>query len=101
MQSHTATMRHATQNRIPVIALHCSGADGSQWRKLAADMGPGFEVHSPSLIGCGNNGPWHGLRVFTLMDEARPIIDIVDRVAGAVHLVGHSYGGGVALKVGR
>lgn len=82
-----------------VIALHCSGADGSQWRKLTAALGPGFDVYAPSLIGSGDSGAWHGERAFTLLDEAQPILDIVDRTAARVHLVGHSYGGGVALKV--
>jgi pimeloyl-ACP methyl ester carboxylesterase len=85
--------------RVPIIALHCSGSDGSQWRKLAAAIGSDYELHAPSFIGSGATPHWHGERAFTLLDEARPIIDMVDGIDAAVHLVGHSYGGGVALKV--
>ena len=88
-----------TGSPAPVIALHCSGADGSQWRKLVAAMGPGFDVLTPSFIGSGDAVPWHGERAFTLLDEARMIIDAIDAMPAPVHLVGHSYGGGVALKV--
>lgn len=84
---------------IPVIALHCSGASGGQWRKLAAALGDRYDVIAPSFIGCGDSGPWTGERAFTLADEARGIIDLVDALSEPVHLIGHSYGGGVALKV--
>jgi pimeloyl-ACP methyl ester carboxylesterase len=89
----------APRTLVPIVALHCSGADGGQWRKLAAILGPGFEVHAPSFIGCGDADPWPGERAFTLMDEARAVIDIVDAAHRPVHLVGHSYGGAVAMKV--
>lgn len=89
----------ASQFPVPVIALHCSGADGGQWRKLAAVLGLRFEVFAPSFIGCPDTGPWTGERAFTLADEARAVIGLVDELAAPVHLVGHSYGGGVALKV--
>lgn len=83
----------------PVVALHCSGADGRQWRGLPIALGARFRVIAPSLIGCGDAGPWSGAHAFTLMDEARAIIALLDALDRPVHLVGHSYGGGVALKV--
>ncbi len=89
----------APQFPVPVIALHCSGADGGQWRKLAAALGLRYELFAPSFIGCADIGPWTGERAFTLADEARAVIGLVDVLATPVHLVGHSYGGGVALKV--
>lgn len=83
----------------PVIALHCSGADGSQWRKLGAALGDHFQVFVPNLIGTWDAGSWHGGHAFTLMDEAQAVVDLVDNLTDPVHLVGHSYGGGVALNV--
>ena len=61
----------ASQFPVPVIALHCSGADGGQWRKLAAALGPRYEVFTPSFLGCADIGPWTGERAFTLADEAQ------------------------------
>lgn len=84
---------------VPVIALHCSGADGGVWRKLAYALGPWFEVIAPSFMGCADRGNWTGERAFCLADEAQPIIELIDELNGRVHLVGHSYGGGVALKI--
>src|SRR5262245_41628107 len=82
-----------------VIALHCSGATGQQWQTLTRALGPAFTVTAPDLIGCGDNPHWSGKNPFELIDEARPIVDIVDAWKGPVHLVGHSYGGGVALRL--
>jgi pimeloyl-ACP methyl ester carboxylesterase len=87
--------------REPVIALHCSGADGGQWRRLGEALGPRYELFAPSFYGCGLAGHWPGERAFSLAAEADPIVAIIDRLDGPVHLVGHSYGGGVALEVAR
>ncbi|MEE4238878.1 MAG: alpha/beta fold hydrolase [Anderseniella sp.] len=82
-----------------IIALHCSGADGSQWKKLAAAAGQDIEVITPGLMGSAERPRWTGERKFSLLDEARPIADLIDSLPEPVHLLGHSYGGGVALKV--
>lgn len=81
-----------------VIALHCSGASGRQWRQLAETLGPGVELVAPDFFGSGSRGHWPGDRPFALTDEAALVVDIIDACPGPVHLVGHSYGGGVALR---
>lgn len=86
-------------NRGRVIALHCSGAGPGQWRQLGETLGPTYQVTAPEHYGCEQTGPWIGTHVFTLADEAARTIDIIDQSDRKVHLVGHSYGGGVALHV--
>jgi len=83
----------------PVIALHCSGAGAGQWRSLGETLGSSYQVIAPEHYGCEQTGPWSGAHAFTLADEAARTLDLIDRSAGKVHLVGHSYGGGVALHV--
>lgn len=82
-----------------VIALHCSGAGAGQWRQLGAALGPNFDLRAPEHIGTESAGPWCGNHAFTLADEAAASIGLIDAVDGLVHLIGHSYGGGVALRV--
>ncbi len=89
----------ARADRWPVVALHCSGADGGQWRRLATALGDRFDVSAPDFYGCEGRAPWPGDHAFTLAEEARPILATVDAAWRPVHLVGHSYGGGVALRI--
>jgi pimeloyl-ACP methyl ester carboxylesterase len=84
--------------RATVIALHCSGAGGSQWRHLGRDLAPHYSLVAPDLIGTGGTEQWSGKRAFTLLDEAASILDVMDAVNHPVHLVGHSYGACVALR---
>jgi pimeloyl-ACP methyl ester carboxylesterase len=82
-----------------VIALHCSGAGAGQWRQLGTALAPDFDLRAPEHFGTDSAGPWCGKHAFTLADEAATSIGLIDAVDGLVHLVGHSYGGGVALRV--
>src|ERR1041384_8297737 len=91
---HTAAMP-----RELVIALHCAGAGSSQWRQLAGVLGDGYELLAPEHYGCENTGPWSGEHPFTLAAEEARTIALIDAPERNVHLVGHSYGGGVALHV--
>ena len=81
-----------------VVALHCSGSIGHQWLPLRAALGGRFDVIAPDLLDSGAALRWAGERPFRVTDEARGVIDIVDATDGPVHLVGHSYGGCVALR---
>jgi pimeloyl-ACP methyl ester carboxylesterase len=82
-----------------VIALHCSGAGAGQWRQLGAALAPDFDLRAPEHFGTESAGPWCGKHAFTLADEAAATVGMIDGVDGLVHLIGHSYGGGVALRV--
>ena len=82
-----------------VIALHCSGADASQWGHLADALGSRYDVLAPEHYGCESSGSWTGEHAFTIADEAARAIALIDQSEEKVDLVGHSYGGGVALHV--
>ncbi len=85
----------------PVVLVHCSSASGSQWKSLCEELSDRFHCIMPDQWSCGRSDPWPGDGPFTLADEAAPVVDIIDRLGTAVHLVGHSYGGGVALRIAR
>jgi pimeloyl-ACP methyl ester carboxylesterase len=88
----------STASATSVIALHCSGSGATQWRKLNEALGARHAFVAPEHYGCDSTGPWSGERAFTLADEAARTVGIIDATRGKVHLVGHSYGGGVALR---
>jgi pimeloyl-ACP methyl ester carboxylesterase len=62
-------------------------------------MGGRFNVLMPDLLESGAALRWSGDGPFCLTDEARTIIDTIDATDGPIHLVGHSYGGCVALRI--
>jgi len=82
-----------------VIALHSSGAGAGQWRELGELLAPDWELVAPEHYGCDSVGAWTGQHRFTLADEAARTVALIDQADRKVHLVGHSYGGGVALRV--
>jgi len=83
-----------------VIALHCSGGSASHWSPLAEALRGRHDLSAPEHYGSQDAGSWGGEHAFTLDDEAVRSIALIDRCDGdKVHLVGHSYGGAVALNI--
>ena len=85
----------------PVVLLHSSGASSAQWRALAEQLSGRYRVLAPDLYGYGASASWPGRGVFSLAHEAQIVHALLERIDGPVHLVGHSYGGAVALHVAR
>jgi len=98
--SHVSMHRRSPTLSDPttVIALHCSGSGAGQWRALGEALDTGYNLVTPEHFGCDSVGPWTGAHAFTLADEAARTIEVIDRSDWKVHLVGHSYGGAVALR---
>lgn len=85
---------------LPVVALHSSAMTGSQWRSLAAFFAGRRQVVTPDLPGYGfAAAPEDHERADSLAAEAAAVLRAVGSAAPAFHLVGHSYGGAVALKL--
>jgi pimeloyl-ACP methyl ester carboxylesterase len=85
----------------PVVLLHSSGASGAQWRALTQRLASNYRVIAPDLYGYGASSGWHGQSEFTLEREAGFVLSLLDRLSQPAHLVGHSYGGAVALRIAR
>src|SRR5262245_18592436 len=80
----------------PVILLHSSAGSSAQWRALAGMLAGRYRVLAPDLFGCGDS-PMRPGGPFGLAHEAEIARALLQRAGGAAHLVGHSYGGAVAL----
>ena len=81
-----------------VVCLHSSASSSTQWRTLAERLSGRFRVLAVDLHGCGRTPAWAGSRPLRLDDEVA-LLEAVWRRAGArFHIVGHSYGGAVALN---
>jgi pimeloyl-ACP methyl ester carboxylesterase len=81
-----------------VVLLHSSGSSGRQWEPLAARLRDRFRLHAVDLYGHGGTPAWNEPRRLRLEDDAA-LVEPLLQSPGGVHLVGHSYGGGLALKL--
>jgi pimeloyl-ACP methyl ester carboxylesterase len=81
----------------PVVLLHSSGLSGRQWRRLARAVAEqGFRVVVPDLTGHGASPAWPEPKPFAFRRDVDEVVTLLSGGA-ATHLVGHSYGGLVAL----
>lgn len=101
LAAHYADIGHG----VPVLMVHAATNHGGQWEQVRGAMDVAGDVAYryllPDLFNSGKTAPWppgpsgHAL---TFDEEADIILDLLDAAGVAVHLVGHSYGGAVALR---
>lgn len=84
-----------------VISLHSSASSPRQWSALAQTLGTAYRVATPALIGYGDAPEWHYQRPLSLDDEAERVEPLIKSEPDGVHLVGHSFGGAVALRLAQ
>ncbi len=82
-----------------VICLHSSASSARQWSALQDALAGGYRVLAPDLLGYGTDADWKYERALSLDDEARRIEPLIAAEPDGVHLVGHSFGGAVALHL--
>jgi pimeloyl-ACP methyl ester carboxylesterase len=80
------------------LCLHCSASTSGQWRPLTDLLSGRFRVIAPDLYGCGKSAAWPGGRPMWLDDQVDFLAPAFERAGERFHLVGHSYGGAIALK---
>src|SRR5215471_5281047 len=85
----------------PIVMLHSSLSSKSQWTSLAERLASRYRVIALDLHGYGDNPLPAGGASFTLDEEVRLVsghLDNLTEPGARVHVVGHSYGGLVALR---
>ena len=80
-----------------VVCLHSNASTSSQWRGLMDRLAPKFHVLAPDSYGAGKSPDWPSDRSIRLLDEVALIEPILARAGSPLTLVGHSYGGAIAL----
>jgi pimeloyl-ACP methyl ester carboxylesterase len=82
-----------------VVLLHSSVSGNKQWRRLVEVLRPTYRCVAPNLLGYGLTSPWSAGRKQTLADAAEGALALCETIPGPIRLVGHSWGGAVALAV--
>jgi pimeloyl-ACP methyl ester carboxylesterase len=80
------------------VCVHSSASSGRQWGALQRHLADGHRVLAPDLYGSGDSPRWTGDRELTLADEVALLEPALQAAGRPFHLVGHSYGGVVALR---
>jgi len=80
-----------------VVCLHSNAGSSAQWRSLSDRLAARHRVLAPDSYGSGKSTDWPPERRLTLGDEVAFIEPVLARAGASFALVGHSYGGAVAL----
>ena len=80
-----------------VVCVHANASSSGQWRALMELLAPRFHVLAVDCYGAGKSPPRPKGRSIRLRDEVELLEPVFARAGGSFALVGHSYGGAVAL----
>jgi pimeloyl-ACP methyl ester carboxylesterase len=80
-----------------VVCLHSNASSSGQWRALMDLLAPKFHVLAADSYGAGKSPAWPTDRTIRLRDEVALLEPVFARAGDEFSLVGHSYGGGIAL----
>jgi pimeloyl-ACP methyl ester carboxylesterase len=90
---------HERGDGEPVLLLHSGGFSARQWRKLGNLLSATHLVLAPDLLGYGASSPWPLGTPFHLRQDVAALEELLDGAGRAAHVVGHSYGGLLAMKL--
>jgi len=97
METQAASFRESGAG-VRVVCIHSSASSSGQWRPLMEHLANRFRVLAVDLYGYGQSPPWPDDRELSLADEARLLEPALRSAGERFHLIGHSYGGAVALR---
>lgn len=80
-----------------VVCVHCNASSSAQWRGLMDRLAPRFHVLAGDGHGAGRGPAWPTDCTLRLQDEVALLQPLRSRAGQPLALVGHSYGGAVAL----
>lgn len=80
-----------------VVLVHSSVSGSRQWKRLVEGLRPRYRCLAPNLLGYGQTSAWPGGRMQTLDDAAAAVLALCQTLPRPIRLVGHSWGGAVAL----
>ena len=80
-----------------VVCLHANASTSSQWRGLMEMLEAGYHVLAPDSYGAGKGPAWPTDKEIRLRDEVSLLEPVFARAGRRFSLLGHSYGGAIAL----
>jgi pimeloyl-ACP methyl ester carboxylesterase len=96
MTTHTIPFFREAGAGPGVVCLHANASTSGQWRALIELLAPRFHVLAADSYGSGKSPPWPAGPSW-LRDEVALLEPVFARAGDPFVLVGHSYGGAIAL----
>jgi pimeloyl-ACP methyl ester carboxylesterase len=84
-----------------VVMLHASLSNARQWSALAASLERRYSTRALNLFGYGRTPAWPTPAGPTLDDYAELVLAAIPAGADGMTLIGHSFGGAVAMQAAR
>jgi len=81
----------------PVLLIHSGGLSSRQWRGLSSQLRANHRVLSPDLLGYGGSTALAPGADFHFREDLEMVSALLASLGEPAHLVGHSYGGLLAL----
>jgi pimeloyl-ACP methyl ester carboxylesterase len=81
-----------------VVCIHGSASSSGQWRPLMERLSDRFRLIAPDLYGHGRTPPWPQHRGMYVDDEVDLLEPVFEMAGPGFHLIGHSWGGAIAMK---
>ncbi len=97
MSKQTAYFRESGRGPA-VVCIHAGYGSSGQWRSLAQCLEDRFRVIACDMSGSGKSPPTPAGTQYTLNEEVSFLDPVFDAAGESFHLIGHSFGGAVALK---
>jgi len=82
-----------------VVFLHSGAGEASDWNRVTSGMLSAHRCAALDFYGCGQTPPWAGPVPMTIDDQAELVAALIRVLGAPAHLVGHSYGGAIALRM--
>ena len=86
-------------NGTPVVLLHGSAASGAQWKPMVRHLSKRWKVIVPDMPGYGSSQAPVMKDVRGFEAYALAILELIEHLGGRAHVVGHSMGGAVAMRL--
>lgn len=83
----------------PVLLLHSGLHTSAQWRGVTPYLAHRFRVLALDFYNMGGTGRWPGPGLLTCDDDTTLVEALADHLRKPVHVVGHSYGGTIAIRM--
>ena len=81
-----------------VLLIHGFGGSSHNWSRVAEDLADDFWLVAPDLRGFGWSERPDSRQAYSFENQVRTVLGVLDALEiERAHVVGHSYGGGVAL----